>query len=119
MANVVEYEDFISAIERINGKRYKEIREMSFEFSYQQEILFFHFYPVTSRKGKTVGYELLWMPSLNGIENCNVKEIELGRGKLPYGEEEISSRDMAKIFETIVHGIKRVRVDGTDECWKW
>jgi hypothetical protein len=108
---IFDHEDFINAIKSINGKLCTEIREMSFKFNYQKEILFFYFYPVTSRTGRTVGYELLWMPYLNGIDNCNIEEIELGKGKLSYGEKEISLRDISKILEMITHGIKRIRID--------
>jgi hypothetical protein len=111
VANVLEYEDFINAIKCTYGKSYIEVREMSFKFNYQQEILFFNFYPLTSRKGKTVGFELLWMPSLNGIDNCNIKGIELGKGKFPYDEKKVSSRDISKILEAVIHGIKKVRVN--------
>ena len=108
---IFEYEDFINAIKSIDGKPYTEIRERYFKFNYEEEILFFCFYPVISRAGRTVGYELLWIPCLNGIDNCNIKEIELGKGKFPYGKKEISSHDISKILETITHGIKKIRID--------
>jgi hypothetical protein len=110
MFGVFEYDDFVNMIESFNGKPYDEINERSFKFYYQQEIVVFNFHTIVSRTGRTVGYELLWIPFFNGVSRCSVKEIELGKGKFPYGEKEISSRDVSKILETIIHSIKRVRI---------
>jgi hypothetical protein len=110
MYNVLEYDNFVNLMESLNGKPYAEINEKSFRFHYQQEVIIFNFHTIISRTGRTVGYELLWVPLFNGVSRCNVKEIELGKGKFPYGEKEISSRDMSKILETIVHSIKRIRI---------